>query len=131
MPAGRPTVITDEVRAKLEEAFAWGCTDIEACLWAGIAVQTLYKFQEREPAFLERKHELKETPILLARKVVVDAVQSGDKDMAKWLLPRKKREEFSERFEADITSGGEKLEGALSAERLDQLIRARASRADI
>lgn len=123
--------MTDEVIAKLEEAFAWGCTDIEACLWAGIAEKTLYLYQEKNPQFIQRKARLKETPILLSRKVVVDAVKSGDKDMAKWLLPRKRREEFSERFEADITSGGEKLGVALSADQADQLIRARANRSDI
>lgn len=123
--------MTDSVIAKLEEAFAWGCTDIEACLWAGIAIQTLYKYQERVPKFIERKAELKETPILLSRKSIVDAVRAGDKEAAKWMLARKKKDEFSERVDSDITSGGDKLGVALSADQADQLIRARANRSDI
>ena len=57
----RPTVMTPEVIAKLEEAFAWGCSDIEACLWADIAPKTLYVYQEKNPEFAQRKAALKET----------------------------------------------------------------------
>jgi hypothetical protein len=35
------------------------------------------------------------------------------------------------KVEADITSGGEKIEGTISADRLEQLIRARSERTDI
>jgi len=95
----RPTVMTPEVIAKLEEAFAWGCSDIEACLWADIAPATLYQYQEKFPEFAERKARLKETPIMLSRKAVVNAIKKGDRVTALAYLDRKKKDEFSTRSE--------------------------------
>jgi hypothetical protein len=37
---GRPTVMTEEVMRKLEEAFSLDCTDEEACAYAGIGERT-------------------------------------------------------------------------------------------
>jgi len=95
----RPTVMTPETIAKLEEAFAWGCTDTEACLWADIAQKTLYLYQEKHPEFIHRKESLKDTPLLLARKTVVNAIKKGDRDTAMKYLERKKKDEFSLRSE--------------------------------
>lgn len=103
---GRPTVMTPEVIAKLEEAFAWGCSDREACLWAGIAEPTLYLYQEKHPEFIDRKAALKDTVILKSRKTVANAVERGDRDTAKWILERKKKDEFSTKVENDTTLSG-------------------------
>lgn len=108
----RPTIMTPEVIAKLEEAFAWGCTDIEACLWADIAIATLYKYQERVPEFVDRKAALKETPVLLARKSVVNKL-SKDGKLSMDYLSRKKKDEFSTKTENDITSGGNAIQPVL------------------
>lgn len=99
----RPTVMTPEVIAKLEEAFAWGCTDIEACLWANIASPTLYLYQEKHPEFIERKNALKETPVLKARKAVTGAF-SKDPKLALQYLERKKKDEFSLKTEQEHSS---------------------------
>lgn len=98
----RPTVMTPEVIAKLEEAFAWGCTDVEACLHANIATPTLYLYQEKNPKFIERKEALKETPILLSRKAVVQAIRKGDRVTALAYLERKKKKEFGNSTETNI-----------------------------
>jgi len=95
---GRPTVMTKAVIAKLEEAFAWGCSDVEACLWADIGTKTLYQYQEKNPGYAQRKAELKETPIMLARKSVVRGLQRDPK-LAIDFLGRKKKDEFSTRAE--------------------------------
>ena len=124
----RPTVMTPEVIAKLEEAFAWGCTDIEACLWANIATPTLYLYQEKHPEFIERKEALKENPVLLARKSVVRQLQRDGK-LAMDYLSRKKKDEFSNRNEL-TGKDGESLGVTISAEQAEQLIRARANRSD-
>ena len=99
---GRKTVMTEEVIAKLEEAFAWGCTDREACLWADIAEKTLYNYQEKNPEFVQRKESLKDKPILLARKTVVNAIKDGDRTMSLAYLDRKKKDEFSTKVENDV-----------------------------
>lgn len=95
---GRPTVMTPETIAKLEEAFAWGCTDREACLWAGISEEALYLYQGKNPDFIKRKEALKDTPILDSRATVARAVRR-DPDMAMKYLERKKKDEFSLRQE--------------------------------
>jgi len=69
--AGRPTVFTDQVILKFEEAFLIGCSDLAACLVADISKSTLYKYQSENPKFTERKETLKKTPTYLARHVNV------------------------------------------------------------
>ena len=90
---GRPTKMTPETIRKLEQAFSLGCTDLEACLFADIGKSTLYDYQEENPEFAERKARLKENPVLLARKSVVEALE-GDPDLALKFLERKKKDEF-------------------------------------
>ena len=96
---GKKTVMTKEVLDKLEQAFSWGCTDVEACLWAGIVDDTLYKYQRENPGFIKRKNQLKETPTLKARQVMNIALGQKDKQAAQWWLERKRKEEFSTRSE--------------------------------
>lgn len=99
--AGRPTVMTDVVIGKLEEAYALGCTDGEACFYAGIAASTLYDYQIINPEFVERKESLKQRPIFVARKSVVDSLAT-DSDLAMKFLERKRKDEFSLRTENDL-----------------------------
>lgn len=99
---GRPTAVTDEVLRKLEEAFAIGASDKEACFYADIVPSTLYKYQEKHPEFTERKDALKERPILMARQSVVNAL-ANDPDLALKYLERKRKSEFSTKTETDTT----------------------------
>ena len=108
---GRPTVMTESTLDKLKECFFYGHTDAEACLLAGINEATLYNYQNEHPDFLEEKRRLKENPSALARKVIYDAIEKGDKDMAKWFAERKMKEEFSTKQESDVNVKG--LEVAL------------------
>lgn len=101
----RPTVMTDEVLAKLREAFLIGATDKEACGYAGITEKTLYNYQGKHPEFLHKKNAWKDQPILKAKMTVVKSLDNT-KD-AQWYLERKAKNEFSSRSETDITSDGE------------------------
>lgn len=101
---GAPTVMTQEVIDKLEQAFLLGCTDIEACLAADIAEKTLYNYQEKHPEFLQRKNRLKENPVYKARRSVVNALDK-DPDLALKYLERKKKMEFSLRSEITGADG--------------------------
>jgi hypothetical protein len=105
MAGGRPTKMTEETVQKLEEAFEMGCTDVEACLHAGIVKQTLYNYQEENPEFVDRKQALKENPAYRARKVMYEAIKN-DKNLntAQWYLERKKKDEFSQRTESDVNT---------------------------
>lgn len=102
-PGGRPTLMTEETINKLEEVFALGGTDKEACFYAGISHQTLYSYQEKHPEFVERKEALKEKPILKARNTLVNALNIPE--YALKFLERKKKDEFSTRSEVTGQDG--------------------------
>jgi hypothetical protein len=101
---GRPTLMTEEILNKLEEVFALGGTDKEACFYADISHQTLYNYQKEHPEFVERKEALKETPILKARRTVVKSLE--DPNHAFKFMERKVRGEFGPTLElsGELTS---------------------------
>lgn len=100
---GRPTIMTPEIISKLEEVFAIGGSDNEACFYAGIGKSTLYNYQQEHPEFLERKEALKERPILKARQTIVKGLEEADN--AKWFLERKVKKEFASRSEITGANG--------------------------
>ena len=102
---GRPTVMTPDTLAKLKEAFLMGCTDSEACLYAGdIAPATLYNYQEKNPKFLELKEQWKQNPILEARGSVLKGLRKNPQ-LALSFLERKLKSEFSTRSELTGADG--------------------------
>jgi hypothetical protein len=124
-PVGRPPSIDAEALRKLEEVFALGGTDKEACLYAGISTTTLYKYQEEHPDFAERKAALKETPVLLARRTVVASLE---KDVnSAWRMVERKDPDLNPKQVIDHTTKGEKLENSTVilalAEKLNDLHR--------
>ncbi len=96
---GRPSVMTEEVIRKLEEAFIIGASDKEACFVANISMSTLYDYCKANPDFSERKEDLKDRPKYLARKNIADAIITGDKTLSQWYLERKVKSEFAQRNE--------------------------------
>lgn len=100
--SGRPKVINQTTLGKLREAFLWGCTDREACLYAGINPDTLYEYQKKNPKYTEQKDIYKSNPVLIARKSVIDAL-SSDPHLALKYLERKKSDEFSLKQTIDAT----------------------------
>jgi len=100
MAGGRPTKMDDLTVKKLEEAFALGCTDVEACLYAGISRQTLQNYQTKYPEFIDRKEQLKETPVLKARTTVVSELETDSK-LAMEYLKHKKSDEFNTKQSID------------------------------
>lgn len=103
---GRPPKMTPEVISKLNEAFAIGASDGEACFYANISHETLYKYQEQHPEFTEEKNRLKERPVLMARQSVIDGLK-GSPELALKFLERKRRKEFALR--TDVTSDDKQL----------------------
>lgn len=99
-PIGRPTVMTPVTIDKLEEAFEWGCSDLEACLHAGIGKTALYDYQTANPDFAERKEQLKKNPTLRARRTVYKDIAENS-DLALKYLERKEKDEFSTKTESD------------------------------
>lgn len=98
-PVGRPRAITPENLEKLEQAFKLGCTNREACFYADIAESTFYDFIKDNPEYSEKIKIWKEYEKIKARAVVHKSLEAGDKDMAKWYLERKAKDEFSTKQE--------------------------------
>ena len=100
--------MTEDTISKLCEAFALGCTDREAALYADISPSVLYRYQEAHPEFRERKQTLKERPVLKARAAVMDSLESENEKeralMARWYLEHKKGDEFSTRAEVAVAA---------------------------
>ena len=69
--AGRPTVMTKEVLAKLEAAFSYDMPDEEACFYANISADALYDYQVKHPEFTDRKYALKQRPVMKAREELI------------------------------------------------------------
>lgn len=118
--AGRPTVITPEVLRKLEEVFAIGGTDSEACFYADISPTALYEYQEKTPGFAERKAALKERPILKARQTIVKGLD--DDRNAQWYLERKRKDEFAVRTELTGKDGADLIPDKQSKEKADEAL---------
>ena len=89
MKMGRPSKMNDLTLQKLQDAFLMGCTDSEACLYAGIVPSTLYNYQAQNLDFMEQKETCKQNPFLKARKVILDALEGGDLSTAQKVLDRK------------------------------------------
>lgn len=102
--------LDEEALEKLERAFSLGCTDMEACLIANISRESLAVFQKNNPSWVERKEMLKEELVYRSRGVIATAIENNDVNTAKWYLERKKKDEFSPKY--DI-SGNVTLKQAL------------------
>lgn len=92
---GQPTVMTEKVLRELKEAFRYGCTDEEACLYAEICTTALYDYQKRNPGYSEQKATWKQTPFLKARRTIISALD--EVGTARWFMERKKSDEFGKK----------------------------------
>jgi len=112
---GRPSVVTPEVVAKLEHGFSMGFTDLEACLFANISKDSLYRHCKNNPDFSERKEGLKNHPKLLAKTNIYESLKENKKiDDSKWYLERRAKKEFGNNV--DITTDGEKITPIINLE---------------
>ncbi len=94
---GRPPTVTDQEVAKLEQAFAIGANVTEALNYAKISRDAYYRFLKKNPTFRNKFDELRTTPVLKALQTVYNNLDHPDS--AKWLLERRRRDEYSTRQE--------------------------------
>lgn len=98
---GRKPSVDAEVLRALNNAFALGCTDEEACIMANISTATLYNYQKDKPDFVEEKELLKKKPFLSARFTIVHSL--SEPEHAKWYAERKGKDEFGTKTRVDYT----------------------------
>ena len=100
---GRPRAIQEKQLQQWKEAFLMGCTNREACLYADVCESTFYDFLKDYPEYSEKIDIWKNYEKVKARMVVHKALDKGDREMAKWYLERKAKDEFSTKQEVDAT----------------------------
>ena len=89
---GRPTVMTKEILAKLEQGFKIGLNDEECCSYADIDAASLYRYQLKNPDFCKLKKQWKLNPIAKAKYTIYRNLD--DNKTAQWYLEKKCSHEF-------------------------------------
>lgn len=93
--------ITPEQMKRLEEAWSYEWTDVEAVDYAGITYKILRAHYERDPSLMNKRDLLRNTPILYAKKNITDSVKAGDLGTSRWLLERRVKE-YAQRNQLDV-----------------------------
>jgi len=101
---GRPTKMTPDTIAKLEQAFAEGQTDLQACFTAGIGTDTLYRYIEQHPEYEARKNALKGNIAVQAKKSILKHIPRDGK-LALDVIERLEKNEWSLRTEITGAEG--------------------------
>lgn len=102
---GRPSVLNDEMRRKIDEAAALGASIEEIAYYCGVHRSTLYQWMKDSQDLSDRITELQEKPILKARQTIITSL--SDPNGARWYLEKKRKKEFGNAV--DITTGGDKI----------------------
>ena len=105
-----PSKLTPEVRVKLQQAAALDCSIAEMALYCDVSRETIYTWLEKDQELSDEIDRLRERPVLAARQTVVKGVSESYSNAMDY-LKRKKKLEFSERVENDITSNGKEITG--------------------
>lgn len=95
-----------EKLTKLEQAFAIGCTDKEACGYAELTEKQLYYYERQHPDFGSRKEVLKNTVVLKAKQTVANKVGASYHTAIDY-LKRTRKGEYGDNI--DHTTKGEKI----------------------
>lgn len=83
----KPKKIDEATLQNLEQAFALGASDLEACFYAKITHKELRDYLKEHPDFADRREILKQRPLLEARQTIVKALKE-DPQMALEYLSR-------------------------------------------
>lgn len=95
---------TQEIIQKLEQAFSLDCTIAEACFHANICKSTYHNWVNEDEKLLDRLTALRNKPVLLARKTLVEGLKKNPELSLKY-LERKRKNEFSLRTESIVADG--------------------------
>lgn len=97
---GRPTIMTKDVVAKLEQGFKIGLNDTECCAYADISRDALYDYIKKHPEFGDKKDKWKQNPIAKAKHTIYKNL--NDARIAQWYLERKCKDEFSAQSKVEL-----------------------------
>lgn len=104
---GPKEFITPELQDRALTLFKMGLCDEEVCDTLDITPSVLYRFQNNHPKFKEKKDLAKNHLVAKARRELYAGLSSKDPKLrvqvAQWILERKKKDEFSQKIEQDIS----------------------------
>lgn len=89
------------VLSKLEEAALVDATVEEMCFYADISPAAYYRYCEANPEFRDKVKALREYLPFKARQNISAAVGRADLNLSKWLLEKKKPNEFGEKMKIE------------------------------
>ena len=114
--------LTDKVVSDLKAGLQRDFTIEQACHYARINVDTYYEWLKLSDEFAEEMAIAKTDFLRRAKKVLVDAIERGDGELALKVLERREKESYSTKTETEITGkdGGPILIGGNYAEWLKQ-----------
>lgn len=90
----------EAVRAKLEEGAALDATIEECCLLADISIHSYSRYMEKYPDFAVRLATLRNRPVLMARKIIMDKMSESYSNAMDY-ASRKRKGEFSQKQEIE------------------------------
>lgn len=92
--AGRPSVISKFVVAKLVESLRLGFTDTECCQYAEIDRSTFYRHIQNDQNFASQIAVARNYAKLKCCSVPLEAIESKNVQVCQWWLERKYPQEF-------------------------------------
>jgi hypothetical protein len=119
---GRPTVITQDTVRKLEQAFKDGLSVSEACFVSGIGRTVYYSHRSTDEVFANKMELAKAYVSIKAKKTVVQAIDTGNLNAAKWWLERKARSEFGQHPVDEDDEWGKQTEANAQDDALLQIL---------
>lgn len=99
---------------RLVDAYKFYYTDDQAVIYAGITRIQLTYFQELHPEFYDIKEAARQNPALIAKKLLVESLET-DKALAQWWLEVTEKETFGRRSEV-VGGGGRELFDGMTTE---------------
>lgn len=100
--AGRKSVITDDVRRKIEEAAALDASVEEIAFYADISRDAYYDLLNRDKPFSDRIAALRQRPVLKARQTANEKMVESYQNAMDY-LKRKRKAEFGDSSMLEVT----------------------------
>ena len=92
-----------DVLAKLEQAALIDAPVEEMCYYADISADAYYRYLKTHPKFRDKIQSLRERLSLKSRQNIASQIDIGDISLSKWMLERKKPNEFAEKIKLEHT----------------------------
>lgn len=88
---------------KLEEGFKWGLKTMDCLAYAEVKSGIYKSACKSDPALAARMRQCRGYGMMMARKAILKAIESGNENLSKWYLDRNGSEETGKQESAPAT----------------------------